>query len=386
MNRHRTPEALVRANLEVEPSVADREAVWESIVERLGADEAPGRTPPLEFIRRHPRVSRFAALGLAALAVASVGVALLLAGDQRGGSRAPLLATASAATVLNATATSARSALPAVGPGEFLFTRTSLTIRGEGGGSVDTRSWTATDGSARIVDRERTRRLVRDASGRLVPGWRSETAITTYRAGGETGVVAENGIETRVPPPQLSPNWRYVVAGDEVAGLPAGRNALLASLRVAAERAARLYQAPRPKGYYPRVDRTYELAGRDLLVVQTATRLLLEAPLSPGQRAAMLSMLADAPDWYRPGTSAEPIWIRNLGPTTDALGRDGIALRFTIELTAGEARTASPGIFDLVLDPEAGRLLETRSYEHGLESAPLALTVVSQRVVESIDG
>jgi hypothetical protein len=189
-----------------------------------------------------------------------------------------------------------------------------------------------------------------------------------------------------MPPPQLSPNWRYVVPGDEVVSLPAERDALLASLRARAERAAHVYQRPRPEGYYPRVDRTYELSGPDLLVVETATDLLVEAPLSPGQRAALLSLLADAPDWYQPGTSAKPIQIRNLGATKDALGREGIAVKFTIELTSAETRGASPGTFDLVLDPEAGRLLETRSYEHGPEAEPVPLTVVAQRVVDSIDG
>jgi len=389
MNQHRTPETLVRETLEVEPSAADRGAVWQSIVERLGEGEAPGRTPTLELVRRHLRLPRLAAVGLAALAATLAAVALLPAGDERGGSQAPLLATASAAEVLNATATSARSALPAVGPGEYLFTRASSAIRGEGASTVGIESWTATDGSARIVERERSSRPGRHVRGRCVEPTRSnrrakrctryisQVTTTSYRAGSDIGVVAANGVETRMPPPQLSPNWRYVVPGDDVVRLPA-------------ERAARVYQRPRPKGYFPRVDRTYELSGRDLLVVETATDLLVEAPLSPGQRAGMLSMLADAPDWYQPGASAEPIQIRNLGQTKDALGRNGIALKFTIELTSGEtgdeARGASPGTFDLVLNPEAGRLLETRSYEHGPAAEPVLLTVVAQRVVDSTDG
>jgi hypothetical protein len=381
MNQHRTPETVVNEALEVEPSAAEREAVWRSIIERLGEGEAPGRAPALGAVRRHRRSWRLAAVGVAALAATLAAVALLPAGDERGGSPAPLLATASAAEVLNATAINAGSALPPVRPSEYLFTRASRTIRGEGASRVETSAWTATDGSARIVDRERTSRLVRGSRGEIVRRWRTDTAITSYRAGSDVGVVTENGVETQMPPPQLSPNWRYVVPGDEVVSLPAERDALLASLRARAERAAHVYQRPRPEGYYPRVDRTYELSGPDLLVVETATDLLVEAPLSPGQRAALLSLLADAPDWYQPGTSAEPIQIRNLGATKDALGRDGIALKFTIELTSAETRGASPGTFDLVLDPEAGRLLETRSYEHGPEAEPVPLTVVAQRVV-----
>jgi hypothetical protein len=386
MNQRRMPETLVKEAFEVEPSGAEREAVWQAILERLDGREAPGRTRDRQRFGRDLRLPRLAAVGLVALAAAFAAVALLPAGDERGGSTNPVLTTASAAEVLNTTANSARSALPAAGPGEYLFTRVSRVIRGEGAGSVDTRSWTATDGSARIVDRERMSRPVRGPGGDIVRKWRTETVVTSYRPGSEIGRVAENGVIQRTLPPQLSPNWRYVVPGDEVAGLPAERDALLASLRAGADRAARAYQQPRPPGYYPRVDRTYELSGRDLLVLETAIRLLVEAPLSPSQRAAMLALLADAADWYEPGTSLKPIEIRNLGPTKDALGRDGIALRFTIELTSDETRGASEGTSELVLDPEAGRLLETRSYEHGPDAEPVLLTIVAQRVVDSIDA
>jgi hypothetical protein len=386
MNRQRTPETLVKQALEVEPSAAEREVVWQAIVEQLDERDARAPTPARRLLRRDPRLARLAAVGLAALAAALAAVALLPTGDQHRGSGTPLVATASAAEVLSATATSARSALPVVGPGEYLFTRTSRTISGEGAASVDTATWTATDGSARIVDRERASRLVRGPRGDIVRKRRTETAITSYRPGSEIGLVSENGVTRRPPPPQLSPNWRHVVGGDEVVTLPAEREALLASLRAGAERAARAYRQPRPPGYYPRVDRTYELAGRDLLVVETATALLVQAPLSPTQRAALLSLLADAPGWYRPGTSTEPIQIRNLGPTEDALGRHGLAVEFAIELTSDEARAASPGTFDLVLDAEAGRLLETRSYEHGPDAEPVRLTVVAQRVVDAIDA
>jgi hypothetical protein len=349
-----TPETLVRETLEVEPTATERGAVWQSIIERLEAAEAPPARRP---------VRRLAAVAVAAAVAAAV---LLLAADERG---APVLATASAAEVLNATAVSARTALPAVGPGEYLFTRASHTVTGAGAITVDIRSWTATDGTALIVDRDGRAR-----------------STTRYRAGSAVGVVTEKGRKTRTPPPQLAPNWRYVVPGDQIARLPAEPSALLALLRARAERATRLYSQPRPEGYFPRVDRTYELAGPDMLVVETTTALLVEAPLSPGQRAAMLSLLAAAPEWYRPGASAQPIRIRNLGATQDALGRDGIALRFTLELTSDETRGASSGTFDLVLDPEAGRLLETRSYEHGADADPVLLTIEEQQVVDSIDG
>jgi hypothetical protein len=244
------------------------------------------------------------------------------------------------------------------------------------GGTVDIEGWTATDGAARIVAHVR--------SGR--PGRRVST--TTYRAGSDVGVITENGVARRMPPPQVAPGWRDVVPGDEVVRLPAEPDALLAELRARAERAVRVLERPRPKGHFPTVDRRYELAGRDLLVVATATEMLVGAPLDPAQRAAILSLLAGAPGWYEPGAGAEPIGIRNLGETEDALGRTGIALRFTIELTPEEIgdddRGAIPQTFALVLDPERGRLLETRSYGPGY--GPIARTVVAQRVVDSIGG
>jgi len=321
------------------------------------------------------------AVALAALAVSLPAIVISMSGesgrplpaDFGGEPQAPASAT-EAAAVLTATAAGARSALPPVGPGEYMLTRTLKTIRGEGAAEVEARSWTASDGSALVIERGRYLRECPSFSQSppgCTPGWVSETTTTRFRAGGDPGEVTLNGAERRFPP-QLTPNWRYVVPGDEVARLPAGSAELLASLRAGADRAVRLYERPRPEGYHPRVDRRYDLLGHDLLVVETATDLLFEAPLGPHQRAALLSLLADAPNWYRPGTGAEPLQVRNLGATTDALGRAGTAVRF--------------GGFDLVLDPEAGRLLELRAYEHGMDAEPIRLTLESQRVVDSAGG
>ena len=375
MSQDRPLEPLVGEICAAEPSESERVAIWQSVVEQLTEDQAAHGTPSLKLTRRwlqarsEVRVARLAALAAGAIAV----IALLPPGDRSGGSKA----IASAAEVLNATAMSAGALLPAVKPGEYAYAR--VRNSGEGAMTGYTESWTAIDGSARIVEREGS-------------GGASKVLFTDiYRAGSTRGSVIKDGVERPMPPPQLVPGWRDVVAGDDVVRLPTERPALLASLRAGAERAARLYARPRPKGYFPRVDRTYELSGRDLIVVETATSLLIVAPLSPRQRAAILSLLADAPDWYRPGASTKPIEIRNLGRTKDALGRSGIALRFTIELNQEEAGLderlgAMQGTFDLVLDPQGGRVLEERSYEHGLNKEPEAATVEEQRVVDSIKG
>ena len=41
---------------------------------------------------------------------------------------------------------------------------------------------------------------------------------------------------------------------------------------------------------------------------------------------------------------------------------------------------------DLVLDPDAGRLLEIRSCEDGRNAEPIPLTIEAQRVVDSTNG
>jgi hypothetical protein len=355
MNQHRTLEMLVKETLEVEPSAAEREAVWLSVAERLSEQQ---ESPP---VRRRSRPPRLAAVGLAALAVTLALVTLLPTADEPGGPL-PRASEAQASAILKETATSAASALPAVGPGQYLFARTSSVIQGEGASSVDTKSWIATDGSGWIVRHERSSRG-------------SETATTRYRAGSDTALHTEDGVERRYAP---TLGWRAVVGGDEVGRLPAERDALLASLREGVVRAVREYRdrvraakaAGKDRNHYP-IFREIERSGRDLIVVEAATDLLVEAPLSPDQRAALFSLLADAPDWYQPGSGAEPIQVRNLGPTEDALGRNGTAVRV--------------GALDLVLDPDAGRLLETRSHEHGPNGEPVRLTLETQRVVDSID-
>ena len=170
--------------------------------------------------------------------------------------------------------------------------------------------------------------------------------------------------------------WRAVVSSDEVVRLPVERDTLLASLRAGAERAAAEHRK-RPDPHRTLGGRdvrllNIKLYGLDLLVVDTVTRMLVDAPLNPDQRAALLSLLADTPAWYRPGSSSEPLQIRNLGPTKDALGRDGTAVQTVAA--------------DLVLDVDGGRLLEVRYYEHGRDAAPITLTVEAQRVVDSTSG
>jgi hypothetical protein len=377
MNGRRTPETLVEQTLRVEPSAAERHAVWQSIAARLREGE--------ETDRESARRPRLVAVGVAALAVVLAAVALLPAAREPGGPL-PAASSAEAAAVLNATAARSRAALPAVGPGEHLLTRTSLTVSGDRASTVDTTSWTATDGSAVVVDRERSSRPCPWAPGRECTTL--DTTTTRYRAGGNVGVRSENGREIRLRPELFE--WRAVVPGDEVVRLPGDRDALLASLRARAERAVR-EQEKRSDPHRELGGRDLrlaqvELSGLDLVVVEAVTDLLVYAPLSAGQRAAMFSLLAEAPEWYRPGSGANPIQIRDLGPTDDALGRNGTAVRIATRPTDDEARRAGEWTVDLVLDPDSGRLLEIRSYEHGRDAEPIPLTVEAQRVVDSATG
>ena len=392
MNRHRTPETLVKETLEVEPSSADRDAVWQAIVTRLREGEASGPVANPALVRRHPRRLRLphpAAVGAVAFAVILAVLALLPMPERPGkpsptppkpGSQLPAGSGAEAAAVLNATASSSRSALPAVGPGEYLFARTSTVVPGDEGGPAGsvTKSWTGTDGSALIVERARSWRGCPSyprPSPDCRPHWVSGANTTRYRAGSDVGVVrTDDGREIPLRPDPF--RWREVVPGDEVVGLPAEPGALLASLRAGTERAAAEHRK-RHDPHRKLVGRdttllNMELYGLDLAVVHNITFMLVDAPLNPDQRAAMLSLLADAPDWYRPGSSSEPLPVHSLGPTMDALGRDATAVQV--------------GATDLVLDVDGGRLLEIRSYEHGRGALPITITVEQQRVVGSTNG
>ena len=392
MNGDRTLETLVRKTLEAEPSPAERDAVWQSILARLSDGAASGRAPSRGLVRRKPRRLRLphpAAVGVAVLAVILTVLALLPTPERHGkpsptppmpGRQLPAGSGAEAAAVLNATASSSRSALPAVGPGEYLFARTSTVVRGDKGGLARsvTKSWTATDGSALILERSRSWRGCPSTprpSTDCRPQWVSSANTTRYRAGSDVGVIrTDDGREMPLRPDPF--RWREVVRGDEVVGLPAEPGGLLASLRAGTERAAAEHRKrPDPHRKLGGRDMTLpniELYGLDLAVVHNITDMLVDAPLNPDQRAAMLSLLADAPDWYRPGRSAEPLPVRSLGPTKDALGRDGTAVQV--------------GAADLVLDVDGGRLLEIRSFEHGRDALPITITVEQQRVVGSTNG
>jgi hypothetical protein len=380
MNAQRTLETLVRTTLEGEPSHAERDAVWEAIVARLREGAATGRTA------RPLRMPLPAAVGAAVLAVILAALALLPASDKPGkpSQAAPMpgrqLAAgpaAEAAFVLNATARSSRRALPSVGPGEYLFARTSTVVQGDVGGPARfvTKSWTANDGSALILERSRSRRSCPSSARRATdcrPRWLSGANTTRYGAGGVVGVIhTGDGRKLRVRPDPF--RWRSVFLGDELVGLPADRLRLLAALRAGIERfAAEHRKRPDPHRKLGGRDMTLfniELHGADLAVVHNITEMLVDAPLDPDQRAGMLSLLADAPDWYRPGRSAEPLPVHSLGPTTDALGRDGTAVQV--------------GAADLALDVDGGRLLEIRSFEHGRDALPIVITVEDQRVVGS---
>jgi hypothetical protein len=243
---------------------------------------------------------------------------------------------------------------------------------------VDSSSWAAPDGSARIIDRARS------ASG-------VETSTTRYHTGSNVALETADGVTTRRTPELGS--WRAVVPGYHVVRLPTERNALLAALRAGVDRAVRRLQAiaghparDQPGGvrnHYPILDQV-ELSGRDLLVVETATQLLTWAPLNPDQRATLFSLLASIPEWYEPGTSATPITIRDRGRTKDALGRPGSGVRIAAESTREETARAGGWLVDLVLDQDTGRMLETRSYEHGPNAEPVRETVKTQRIVDTI--
>ena len=260
-----------------------------------------------------------------AAAAASVAIALV-PGDSE-----VSLSTASAATVLRAAADGAFLGRP--GPGEELFVRERRTIP-SGGGREDvdvTRTWVASDGSGR-----------QELNGRARP-------------------FSDDFAE----------DWRGTLSTDQMQALPEDSAVLLETLRAAVGRAAA-------------GDRALRVYGRDLGVVATVVHLSTDAPVTAAQRAALLELLATAPDWTVPGTSVTPLSTRNLGPDRTADGESAVRLRFELRFTPEEARELSidpePFALDLLIDPDAGRLMELREYEDGLAGRPIVTTIEVQRI------
>jgi hypothetical protein len=351
VTHHTEVETLVRG-LETAPSEAEREAVWAAIVARVGEVEHVQIAPPS---RRRFTARRRVALAASATAAALLVIALLPSGRE---TRVPLPANASAAEVLRATADGAADdGLPLIGPGQYLYARVETAPAAPHGQprgpTMIAESWTASDGSGLRIESVRRGEKTR------------EVARVSYRPGSDLGHWIEAGTEVTEKPGRG--NWRAVVSGARVQELPVDSGALLRMLRAGIDR-----------------DEFASLAERDLLVADTALDLLIEAPLSPEQRAAAFRVLADIPAWFAPGTSTRPVRAESLGMVEDSLGRSGIGVRITVDLTPGTAKHTSGSheihyTADLILDPEDGRLLEVREREFGQ-----VRTVAEQQVVDSL--
>lgn len=276
-----------------------------------------------------PRRSRRLLLVPAAAAVAATAAIALVPG----GTDAPL-SSASAATVLLAAAEEADLGRP--GPGEELFVRERRsTPLGDGRTQVVvTRTWSAADGSGRMEVDGRPREFSAD----------------------------------------FAETWRATLGSRQLQALPEEPTALLETLRAALRRAAG-------------EDPTLKLYGYDLGVVVTIIRLSADAPVTARQRAALLELLATAPEWTAPGSSVTPLATRNLGADRTADGREATRIRLELRFTPEEARELSidpePFALDLLLDTDAGRLVELREYEDGLSGDPIVTTIEAQRIVSA---
>ncbi len=273
----------------------------------------------LETPARPRRRWRLLAVPAGAAVAATVAIALV-----PGGADAPL-STASAATVLLAAAGEADLGAP--GPGEELFVQQRRTIPlGGGQTEVDlTRSWTAADGSIRIRGSE-------------------------------------------------DEGWRDTLTPAQVQALPTDPAELLEALRAAVREASGN-------------DRAMRVFGHDLGVVAVIYYLSTNAPVTAEQRAALLQLLATAPDWTAPGTSVTPLTTRNMGQDRSAQGDAVIRIRLELRFTAEEARELSvdpePFALDLLIDTDAGRLVELREFEDGLSGAPIVTTIEEQKIVSA---
>jgi hypothetical protein len=324
------------------PTEDERRALWEAVERRLDAPRA-GRIRAAGTIRR----PRLLAASLATAAAASIAVALFHAGQAGGPPGRGLLDTASAAEVLRAAADHVILGVP--GAGEQLHVRLRRVVPlGAGQQEVRTTSeWVAADGSGR------TKVSV------TAPG-RRRASVTTER---HAAHAPRSG--------DAFDSWRGLFTAEELQALPTARGPLLGALRAAVG-----------DGIAATGDADLDVYGRDLGVVGAVVNLLTAAPLDAERRAALLDLLATAPTWTTPGSSATPLRVRRLGGAT----ADGVRLRVDTHLTAAEQKrtsTIADWQLEITIDPRRGRITRVREYEGGPDAPPEVTTIEVQRIVRA---
>lgn len=126
-----------------------------------------------------------------------------------------------------------------------------------------------------------------------------------------------------------------------------------------------------------------DIYGRDFIVSIGAIQLLSQAPLDSDQREALFRLLMTAPEWVTSKGSAR-LTFTNEGSVEARSGRTGQKLRMILSLPAeaDEGADLNPGIWtlDLVIDTDAGEVLELREFEVD-DQTPEVITIDKMAVI-----
>ena len=243
-----------------------------------------------------------------------------------------------------------------IGPGQYWYVKAVGAFANgvgtlEPGGSARARTFIALQTSSHEIW------IANDASGRIVrkdgpPQFFSAAERARWEAAGKPGFGPGGGIDSSE------------AAGRSSLGLGVARRALA---RRDPDRPARTRGARRPGAQGTKNPLPYE-------EFQVIAEVLRFAPLSGAQTAAFYQVLATLPG------------IQLVGPAKDALGRPGTA--FAVE-------RGDPTRDELILDPDTGRLLGSRTTltapDPAYPAAPAGTvlgyeTIVSTGVVDSTDA
>src|SRR5690606_11467025 len=126
----------------------------------------------------------------------------------------------------------------------------------------------------------------------------------------------------------VTESWRATFTLARLEAMPTAPSAALGYVRRHVAASTGLAERPRLDGH--------SILGEDFLVLATVSSMLMEAPLTGEQRAALLEVIADAPDWYRSDGSAV-VEVTNQGKAKARSGAEGILIEASLRLNRIEA-------------------------------------------------
>lgn len=344
-------DSLVRGELE-SAAMTEEEAIatWIRIEAELAATSTSSSPVNAKTTRKKFVVGL--AFGVAAFAFVAVAVLPIGSGSENNGLNIASLESANAAEVFAVAAREASGESLFPGEDERLYFRSVEASPSTGAADLRIEEWIGPDGSGFRRDATRGGSSEGSSSGPTL------VKPLTEKFDASTGPDPRYGV---------GESWRAVLSMDELVDLSTDPTETLVQLRRAASRAV---------NRAPDLDASVSaIVGSDLVVMLTVTNLVTQAPLSGEQREAIFKLIETAPDWIRSEGSA-PIRATNLGKAVNQSGQAGILVETAIDLPPiGSAILGvNPGTWRLgiLLDPEAGTVLEVRKSQAG-DAAPYSL-------------